>query len=593
MKKIAILLIILLGLIPLIWFKSGYIIAKGDIFPHWFNSLNTLQYDIFTWDSINGGRISNWPMYIIFEGIWYLLLSFGIPPSVIQILFEILYFLGAGLAIYFLSSTIYRNQIIAPLISSVFYMFNFFMLLKTPNFGISWVLVFLPIVLAFYVRIVGNLKNNENASANIIGFAIITTILGSFASINPPLLVLILIAFLFIFLYYFLSESRLRIKLAKNLMLLSTLTLLINGWWIILFTQYLSSIKTGALDIGTVIDVTKWSWTHVRASLLNLFWLNGHWSWIPKYFPYADVYSNAVLRLLVFIPMLIAFSGFLFRSKYRKINTYFGLVVLLLMFLAKGLHPPLEEVNLFLYNHIPGFYLFREPFGKFYMILIIFLALLIGSAANSIAETIESSEIRNKKFFSSVSLAFIISCFIASSFPFITGEVISGKTKQLPFSSYVSIPYYWYNASTYLNSEGEDFKVLLTPNNDFYQVPYRWGYYGLDIIAFRLIGNPVLQYPYGYDVNDRYGYIVGKIYEMIERKKNHGFISLVEILSVKYVLQRNDIWWDFNNRKVTSPEKVSSFLSNQKDIHLEKTFGKLDLYKISDESFLPHICASP
>lgn len=595
-KHLDILLIIFLGLTPVLWFESGYIIAKGDIFVYWSNSINTLFYDNFVWELMNGGEISRWPRYNIFATIWYLLQKISISTNIIQIFFQIFYILGAGLAMYFLTITIYKKNKIAQFIASIFYMFNFFMLIRTLNFGISWTLVFLPVLLAFYIRIIDNIKYNSKPTKNIIAFAITSTILMSLASMNPPLLALIFIANFIVFIYYFISEKNIRLKTIQNLFVLFVVVFLINLWWLIPFLEQLFFINSGGSQLGNGMDVTEWSWTHARASFLNLFWLNGTWSWRPEYIPYIKAYSNPIMKFIVFIPMLIAFSGLLFKNNYRNINLYFTFVILFLMFLAKGLHPPFENINLLIYKYIPGFFLFRNPFPKFYMVLVIFLALLIGSSSDSIVNRIQQSKISYKRIISITFVFSIITVFLISAFPLITGDVITKETKEVPFSSYIKIPDYWYQSTDYINNKPEDFKILVTPDNDYYQMPYKWGYYGSDSLPSTLITKPILQQQYGYVVNNNYNRMITPVYDAIKNNSidnNNLFNNLLAFFNIKYILQRNDIWWNFDRRKITSPADVKSFLSGRESIQFEKQFGELDIYTISDKYYLPHIYTTP
>ena len=153
-------------------------------------------------------------------------------------------------------------------------------------------------------------------------------------------------------------------------------------------------------------------------------------NWQPAYFSYIAVYSNPVLSILVFVPMIIGFSGLLFKSRYSKINLYFAAVILVLMFLSKGLHPPLENINLFLYEHIPGFFVFIQPLTTFYLISIIPLALLIGSSCNAIGGRLKNSALRHKGTIYNVFILFVAGCFLVSVFPMLTGNII-------PDSSYI------------------------------------------------------------------------------------------------------------------------------------------------------------
>lgn len=590
-KHWKIILVLVLGLTPLLWFKPGFIMAKGDSFPFFAPSPNYQRFS-YVWvdyDGVGGIPQSGNPLpsHSIWMGAWSVLSQFGLSLDSIQIILQVFYFLGAGLSMYFLASTIYKKEKITPLIASIFYMFNFFMILRTLNDGVSWCLVLLPLILAFYVRIINNVKNGQKTIGNIIVFSILSSITASFATINPPLLALIVMVFVAMFLYSIISQKGIRLKVIKTLGVILIVCLFINIWWIVPFSLQIIPYAKGSVALGTSIDVTSWSFVSARSSFLNLFWLNGVWSWRPGYFPYLADYSNPLLSILVFVPMIIGFAGLLFKSKYGKINLYFSATILILMFLSKGLHSPFENVNLFFYKYIPGFFLFREPFPKFYMLLIIPLALLIGTSVNAIGIRLKKFKIHNKSVIYNAFVIFIIGIFLVSTFPLLTGGVISGKTEQLPFSSYVKIPDYWYQASDYINGQKGNFRVLLTPGDDYYQMPYIWDYYGADALPPRLIIKPVIQQlSGGYTVNQD---ITSLIYEKIEANQTEDFVNLLSLLNVKYILQRNDVWWNFSSRTIVSPELMKSFLCNQTGITLEASFGDLDLYKVSDGYFLPQI----
>src|SRR5665811_1614519 len=93
--------------------------------------------------------------------------------------------------------------------------------------------------------------------------------------------------------------------------------------------------------------------------------------------------------------------------------------------------------------------------------------------------------IRNKmKSIKVFILLFLAFSFVISSLPLLTGFE--------PTSSYVQIPRYWYQATNWINSQPGNWKVLLTPLNDYYQLPYTWGYYGSDQLLERLFEKPIV-----------------------------------------------------------------------------------------------------
>ena len=194
---------------------------------------------------------------------------------------------------------------------------------------------------------------------------------------------------------------------------------------------------------------------------------------------------------------------------------------------------------------------------------------------------------RNKIGIDKIFVMAIIGIFLVSTFPLLTGDVMLNKTQAVPFSSYIKIPDYWCQASNYLNSQKDNFKVLLLPGDDYYQVPYTWDYYGADALPVRLIDKPTIQQiSGGYTVNQE---IINLIYGKIAQNETQGFASLLSLLNIKYILQRNDVFWNSTGRTILSPEAIKSFLSNATGIQFVRSFGELDLYKVSDDYILPQI----
>lgn len=75
---------------------------------------------------------------------------------------------------------------------------------------------------------------------------------------------------------------------------------------------------------------------------------------------------------------LIAFSSLLYGSKSKNQRTilFFVFLGLLGSFLAKGASPPFGGVYIWLFEHVPGFNMFRDP-TKFYLLIVLSYAVLI------------------------------------------------------------------------------------------------------------------------------------------------------------------------------------------------------------------------
>jgi hypothetical protein len=582
MRKNEILIIFLIGMVPLIWYKPNFIIAKGDYFPLVFHAENFSNY-LHLWSSNNLGTPSPDSAYSLY-GLLLAFLQFLLLSGISQIFLYMFYFIGATASMLYLAETVYPKENFTAIIGSVFYIFNFSILSIILNVGMMWTYAFLPLLIALFIRII---TQTQNIYKRIFSFALSFTLVASTSSVNPTDIALILIILATILLYHSIFQKKISTKsLTRKLAALLVITFLFSLYWIIpILNYYVSSPST---QLQQEVNVLSWSWTHARASFLNLFWLNGGWGWRPEYFPYYGLYSNnAVLTFLLFIPFLLAATALLFRGERRKFNAYLMLMILFFMFLAKGLHEPLSSVNLFLYNYIPYMNMFREPVSKFTLIMLPFLALLVGYSTEKMAETLKHN-IVSKLFIIGIILIFII-----SAFPIITNP-IETKTEQIPYSSYVQIPQYWYETNAWLNNKTGYYRVLVTPIDDYYQVPYSWGFYGTDSFIERLIEKPVISpcYAYSYVVNPNTTMLMKQLRDAIKYNRTEEFETIMKLLNVKYILQRNDLDYEYmasTNRDMMNPEKMRNFLSNQPNVTLVKTIGELDIYEYTRAQPYVHI----
>lgn len=576
-EKLNVVILFLLGLIPLLWWKSGYIIAKGDYFPFWFNSPRTFGNDIHLWSPQNMGNPSPTSSFMLHESLWLILASVEFSVGTIQILFQICFFAGSGLSMYYLSKTVYPKLKFSPIIAGIFYMFNFFVLQSRLNFGFAWTYTFLPLLMALLIRVIEstNQQNTKMTSNYIIYFSITSTVAFSAASANLANIVLIILVLALITFFYVLTQRN-KFRLSLNLAKMVFLSMLLNMWWIIpILNYYLWSPAT----LNPEISVSAWSWTHVRASFLNLFRLNGAWSWRPEYSPYYMSYSTPLLTVLVFVPFLTAAVSMIFKSSKSRLNIYMMFIILVFIFLAKGMHEPLSQVNLLLYYYVPSMAMFREPASKFTMVLMPLLALLIGYAVDHIAH-IRIVRVRSTRFTQTVIVAFFIITFMISAYPLAINP-IETKTEQIPFSSYVKIPDYWYQATGWLDNQLGDFKILITPPDDYYQMPYNWGYYGTDQFLESLIEKPTISayYAYYYKANPDITLAFQQLYGTITFNKTEEFKAFLDLLNIKYILQRNDVQYNLTGRNIMPPSEMQAFLTHQSYLRLAQRFGQLDIYE--------------
>ena len=361
------IIFLLVVFFPVIWYVPGSVIGKGDVYPFIFQTAN-LNSDLSTWSSSNLGNPSSSPSYAVLGLLWNALQLAGVDAGFLQIAYLMFCFGVAMFSMYFFTRTIYPESAIAGVIAGVFYVFNFFLFSIILNIGMMWTYAWLPLLMALLTKV---LTQKTNTVRNSLAFAVLFSVVASFASINLANVVLLIVGLSAVYLYHAVFNRKMFTKqLIKVTTVLLVLTSLLSVWWIIPNVNYY--LPSASSQLQADVNVNSWSWSHQRASLLNLLSLNAGWGWRAEYTPYYQTYSeNMVLTVLMIVPFFFACSALLFKQR-RKTSLYLLLVILLFLFLAKGLHEPLSSVNLFLYNSIPYMNIFREPVSKFTLLALPF-----------------------------------------------------------------------------------------------------------------------------------------------------------------------------------------------------------------------------
>lgn len=246
-------------MIALFWLRPGYIIAKGDYFPLWLNPETTFSTDAYLWTREGMGSANTVSSFLLDEIPLLFLKSLGLSTELVQILLQVFLLLGAGLSMYFLSATVYSKLGLSSLVSSVFYMFNFFVLQTRLDVGLAWTYVFLPLLAGLLIRVVEatSARQDARANKNIICFAVISTIALSMASINPANVVLVFFVLAGTITYWLVARRNQIRLIMPNIGKLVMVSILLNLWWTIpILNYYFWSPSTS----NPQVSVTAWSW---------------------------------------------------------------------------------------------------------------------------------------------------------------------------------------------------------------------------------------------------------------------------------------------------------------------------------------------
>jgi hypothetical protein len=565
LNKIEYIIVSLLSLAATFsWLKVGYVIANGDSFP--FTMINPdkwINQIPFTWNNLfNGGGEPNFQItYIVSVLFSYCLKSMSLPAYLIQFIIYSSLFICQGLSIVYFLKVLFpdHKRSSSIIVGSIFYNFNVFLLYWIPPQVMAMLsMILIPLLGGLLVKAYTTRKN-----IYIILFSIISILLSG-VFVNPPMIVIILIFVLIIIGYLIIQLRRVEIK---TLLKIAGLTLLINLFWII--PVYMCLFTQGNTNVSADVSLGGWDWSMVRNSFLNIFWLSTTFGWNElDYYPYSIKY-NSIIMLFVFIPTIFVFCINLLKRKVQKIVIYFLTLLVLLFLISKGIHQPFGFIyNLF--QKIPGFWLFREPALKFFFIIITIYSILIVKAF----ETIKINR-RDLKIFTSSALILII---LAISFPIWNGEAIPDKKPNYP-PAHAKIPEYWED----LKCEKLTGKVIVLPNNDFYQMPYTWGMYSADFLSEEIINSEVIKVNnniegYTYYSNN-YFQATNIVLQVLQGNKLIDFKKAIDNLGVNYLIVRKDIDFDFTDRPIISPYKIEELLKTINGIDYYKSVGEIDIYR--------------
>ena len=160
--------------------------------------------------------------------------------------------------------------------------------------------------------------------------------------------------------------------------------------------------------------------------------------------------------------------------------------------LAKGLQPPFKQINLFLYNNVPGFWLFREPMSKLGQLLVIFFGMLFAILLESVWERWQENPTTRNRVVKVAAWSRLRrrSCCSPTRCGPAASSPTSAPTSPAPTCASRSTGGTWPTRSMRTTRPG---KVLVLPLDDYYQMPTTWGFAGVDSIPNLLIQRPVVQ----------------------------------------------------------------------------------------------------
>lgn len=550
------------------YLSKDHIIASGEA-PFYINPAYLNYYSV--WESkFNFGYFSPKSANITIFSIFWLAANFLkalATPSVITVFFS--YFFSS-LSIYYCLNVLLKPKkpyyLLPP---SILYTFSLFRVLGPINERLNLLFIFLPLFFAHYHKLL-----NSRKWIHVLSLVVLANLSASMSGNLPVFLTPYLL--LFLYLIYFLitlkpNGKRLLIIIKQNLVFGIIITFS-NLYWIyplyIYLHSYYTSLPNGELlfkatDAGTFFD-------HLRGI--------GQWAWrskhlFAKYYPFSEKYDQPFFQITTYFITIISFIYILpskFQKKVNKDNhlkTFFVILSFLSLILLAGNKGPFGFVFDFLYQHIPLFKAYREPFAKFTPLYIFSLTFGLAYSLQYITDKLKRNSHR-------LLVVFLVTVLVLiNAYPFFTGEAMPIRRWNGGNVGYANqIPLYWQEARHDIPSKVGDYRLMLLPYNP-YITYYSWEY-GTNVvgnIADYLLEVKSLK---SHEIDTSLGgQILLSAFPPGELKDDFDLGKFLGFLNAKYLLLENDLEWRYSGGDVASPSASLTYLSSS-NLKLEKTYGE-------------------
>jgi arabinofuranan 3-O-arabinosyltransferase len=441
--------------------------------------------------------------------------------------------------------------------------------------------------------------------------ASLLTVPCSYLSLNPPLLTMVaaLVVVQPILAAAVTGTGRRgMLRVASLLVRGAPLAVALSVWWVV--PAYIAIHKADPTALRAVTDLDVWSWTHARSSIANVMTLFGHWSWPrPEYYGRSIAIEQFPWRPLRWVVPALAFASPFVVSKQRRgpavaVTVFSGAAV----FVGKGLHAPFSGTNRWLYGHVPGFWLFREPAAKLGVVLVVLFAIGCAMTFDAALDRVADARSRAGALVwhpdrrhsrgstllvgRTVSLVVVATSIapLVGVWPLWTGAAIKTASAGVA-SDRVALPSEWRKLAAAVNASQKQGKALVLPIDDYYQVPTTWGFYGADNLVRRLLKRPVLQSDPQLYVGDSevFDALLHSVERTITLNDGRGTAQLLAALGVSHVIVRKDIDFDTTVRRTSMqrPETILKGLDRVRALRPILATSVADVYEVSGEAISP------
>jgi hypothetical protein len=587
--------IVLLGLTPLLWFHSDFIINSEDMVLHpdfekWRNIFHVWNEQV----SVGTNYILTVPA-VIFQTFTALPQILGATAAESQRILFVVWFTLPGLTMYWMMREFVRGQgaRAAALMAVGLYMFNLYQVPMWIGFSIANLCAYatLPAVLVLVRRVW-----QEKRLFSGWGLALVLVLLiASGAAINPPLMLVLIFFMVGYFVNLFITDDTIskgknRRQFFKFLFGLGLLFVLVQSFWIIPFLgQFLLNLSLVDLaKTAESIESTGWlTGISANTGLLNVLRMQADWTWyqgwMEPYTTYSSSYrTNILLQIFAWIPFTLAAIGaWSGKGNYRKFFAWATGLSLLLSMGANGFI--MKHLYTWLVENVPLFWIIRSPWYKFGIITALGFAYLGGLGTAVLFQ-------RTRRFLTiegrPAKVSIVVLLFLANliyTYPLVLGKMFPKLHERtvLP-SRHADVPEYVRQASHWLDEQKEFSRIIALPESTSWIYP--WGFSGSMPAVFQFSHRPVV-YPFFNKLAFNSG--SNDLLKLYYRSLYEGWTDhageFARLLGSRYILHESDVRYKLFAGDTDDPAFIRERLSKQSDVELAKSFGAWDIYRLKDE----------
>lgn len=383
MKKV--ILIFLLFLIFRSWFSFA-LLSSGDwhyLFPQ---SLLSWTPGLWAWDTFFGNGLGNSDVFLLPLNSYFLFLSHFFLPFLNWIFIERIIFFFPYLVLSLISSYIFLktfsvNTHVGYGLGIFLFIANTYalMLVGGGQMGVALAYAIAPLVLGLFAKF---LFQKVNSYILCVATSIVLALQVAL-DIRITYVTLAAVAMLIFFSIPFRLEKEKLIQLGLIIMT----TILLNAFWLLpLAIVHQNPLQQMGAIYTTQGAVEFFSFAKFENTLGLM-----HPNWPENIFGKVGFMKPEFLLMPI-----LAYSSLLFikrkgdseEKKKNKLILYFVTLGLISGFLAKGANEPFGFVYLWMFDHVPGFIMFRDP-TKWYLLIVLSYTLLIPYSLKNIYEILK------------------------------------------------------------------------------------------------------------------------------------------------------------------------------------------------------------